>query len=100
MAELASVIAALAIATAIVLEYLLRHRIADLDQMTASNEVLRAKLQDVEVELEAARFDPKVQVSAITVPYSREEMDLLAASACSHCGGSHAIACPRVKRMC
>lgn len=58
-----------------------------------------AVLRATEAETELADAQRPVLTIVPRESYSEEELTTLQENACVHCGGSHAVACPRVKRL-
>ncbi len=72
------------------------HANADAQQMLADTRTMAEQWMDVFAQ--AADFASRPLEREPTV-VSKEQYDRLISNHCQHCGGSHAVACPRVKRI-
>jgi hypothetical protein len=75
---------------------------ADLAERLAAEEKAAGDAEGEAAELTRALRDARAIVPVAVLPRAqptKAERDALLASKCAHCGGSHAIACPRVRRM-
>lgn len=74
----------------------------DLGEQLKVEQALTTVLQDDNANLARQLREARAIVPVTVLPRpqpTKAERDALLASKCAHCGGVHAIACPRVRRM-